>query len=1443
MSVRALRPPLYRPIVALLALLLVLPVTQLLGASPAFAAPGAATGAVYDALGDPLGGVTVRAYAAPSYSTPGPVATTTAEGDYTLPLPAGTYHLTFVKTGYAPASYGGDEAIDVVVDGDGDISVDGESVEDNVLDDVTLESTQEQPLSGLVKNAGGTPLAGIVVTAHPAGDPEVAADTATTAANGSYSLGLPLGTYQLEYTDAGGTYLPAWYGGAEPGRDITVQGDGQLLVDGAPSGCASLCDVTLTQPVANTEYPIAGGVVDAIGDPIAGVAVAVTPIGASTDSGTGTTDAQGAYSVPVLPGTYRVGFSRTGFTTSTYPGDGAPQATVTVANNGALSVAPTEDLIGNRLGDVTLASVPYLVGGRVVKASAPSEPLVGITVRAFPAGDDTDAVATTTTNTNGLYALDLPIGSYDLQFVDQVADGTDYVVTYLGGSTPAPVTVGQNGTISYGEGSTIPDVAMTVPPADATYDVSGVVSDVNGDGIDGVVVTADAIAPTPAAQGESVTTAVVGDEHGRYTLALEAGSYQVSFDGGADFADATYTGDGDTAATITVAGTGVVSVNGSPVPGGVLDGVELAGTTSYQLTGKVVGSTTGSTGLVGITVTVYREGETTADGVVATATTGSDGRYAVTGLKVGSYVLRFTDNVPAAPSYVVTWLGDGATGSPVKIGQGGVLTFDGATVTNPLPTVTMAVPPPDATFAVTGSVSDVLGEAIGGVTVKAAHTGSTPADQDVTTTTATSGDALGTYTLALEVGTYQLSYTKTGFAGATYDGDGETAATITVEGGGQIRVGTVEAVGGQLDNVELAGLTSYPLTGKVTNGSVGLPGITVKVYAEGDTTPGTEVAAPTTTGSTGAFTTNVKIGSYVLQFSGSSGTVLYSTRWYGAGVAPGTAVQVGQGGAVSADGEALTDVVMTPATVDTTYPLVGSVVDANYEGLAGVTVTAEPVGGGTAPTATSGADGDFQLDLKPGKYKVSYEKAAAGGVAGYAKTYYLDPDGEEGTEVAVIDVALDGTIKIAATVSTDGLGAQVLTNATRHPVTGTVVTETATGLAGITVQAFSEDDPSVAAATTTTGAAGAYALSLLVGTYTLRFTDNVPAAPTYAVTSLGGATPSAVRVATGGQLYVDDVAVAGALSAVTMTAVAADVTYPLAGVVYDENYENGLNDVKVEALPVSGTSAGYAQSTLSATDPDTGDVGGYRVDVRPGKYQLRFSKAGYQTTYLTNYDDTTVPVTVTVLANGVVTAPGLDPNDGGLDVQLLLPAPKLLTAPKLTGRLAVGQKVTTTLGSWSPNVTGAAYRDSTYVEWFLDGKPADDYASGYYSQTFLVPIVAVNKKLTYRLTIEDPNGVRAPAVYSSKAVAVPKAVSTVKGAFKKGKLTVTVTVPGLPKPTGKITLLEGKKKIGKGTVLAKKKGVVVIKLSKLKKGKHKITIVYAGTATVVGSTKVVKIKV
>lgn len=1615
---------LFRSLALLLATVLAVPLAVLVGAAPAQAAPGIAHGLVVDGTGDPLVGVSVSALEGPTFATVVSSTTTDASGEYDLGLSAGTYHLRYSLADHETAFYDGDSTVAVQVDGGGQISVGGEPLEDNVLGDMMLTGTTKYAVTGTVRNASSAALPGITVDIFPSGD-ETPLDTATTDGSGGYALEVPTGIYQVRFTDQAAVYLTTWYGGAEP-EDVVVTGN------------RALDPVTLTKPAPTAEYPIAGTVLDALGAPVTGVDVGVTPVGASTDAGSGFTDSEGDYSVKVLPGTYQVSYAKAGWTSTRYGGQSSP-STVTVGNTGTLSVAPAEELSGNHLGDVTLASLPFAVNGTVETTGDAG--IGGITVRAFPEGstDPAEVVDTDTSGAGGAYSLSLPVGSYDLDYVDNDASSPTYVSTSL-----AQVRVAQEGVLTVGAGApvaSLPDVALALSSADTPHPVIGSVVDVNGAEIDGLTVTAE---PQGSGEQASDTTGADGavGQFGRYRLMLKPGSYTIGVDGGADWADTTYLGEGTSTALVTVQPNGTVLVNGVEAVGGELGSTEVLGTTEYTLGGTV---REGGTGLVGITVKAYAESAPTA--AVATTTSGANGAWSLTapqGLVVGRYLIEFSGTAGGS-TYDRTWFG-GATPSPVEITQGGTAKVDGTPVAhNTLPAVSMTRSSADTPHAVSGEVVDANGDPLPGVTVtptggpstasaqsdadgvytlmlkpgtyslgytKSGFTGAsypgggatpvtiavgldgsaptleavTLADAvgdatisgrvvtasdgtgiggihvevfpegdldplarvaqattastgawsvttlkigtytvrltdtdgveptyvqtyvggsdlvsaspvkvgqanavtvddvpmvggalgdtamtaatssttyDVTgtvtdangdpivgatvtprngpTTTADATDAEGAFTLALKPGTYQVRYTATGFTPADYPGAGETTLDVTVQAGGTVLVSGVAVPDGALDAVALDQTTgTTAISGTVTSGGSPVQGITVEVFPEGDFSEAALKTATTAANGTWSVTA-LKIGTYTVRFTDN---VAAAPTYVQATLGP---VKVGQGtsnnvqlGDTPKPNGALGGLLLEESDDNTLHTVTGEVVDANSDPIEGVTVTAEPQSGSpTADPVTSDVDGAFALRLKAGTYKVKFTRS------GFTTAYYRNAEDTD----ALVVVAENGVVRILGeVVANNALDAFTMASTVTYPFTGTVVTTGAAPIQGITVRALV--DGVATTITTTTAANGTFTLQLPVGTYGVEFVDTVPAAPSYITTSFGGATPRLIKVSANGVSHITDAEtgepVAGA-GTITMEAASATTTYDVKGLVFDEAYEP-IDGATVLVLPVNATSDTQAVAT-GTTGPDatSGEEHGYyRIPVRAGKYWLKYRAPGQATTYLIDFE-TGKPAVVTVAASGI-TSPGFEFVGNQIeDVQLLLPAPKMVTAPKLTGKIAVGEKVTTTVGTWNPNIEQYAdWKDYVTVEWFIDGVPADDYSSGYYYQSYKIPAEAAGRKLSYRITIEDanPDGpFLSPIVFTSKPVVVPKATPKLTASYKKGKLTVVVKVAGISKPLGTITVLDGKKKIGTLKLTAKSKGKAVLKLKKLKPGKHKLTISYSGDATVSPAKAKLKVKV
>ena len=170
-------------------------------------------------------------------------------------------------------------------------------------------------------------------------------------------------------------------------------------------------------------------------------------------------------------------------------------------------------------------------------------------------------------------------------------------------------------------------------------------------------------------------------------------------------------------------------------------------------------------------------------------------------------------------------------------------------------------------------------------------------------------------------------------------------------------------------------------------------------------------------------------------------------------------------------------------------------------------------------------------------------------------------------------------------------------------------------------------------------------------------------------------------------------------------------------------------------------------------------------------------------------------------------------------------------APSVTGTTTVGQTLRVSSGTWSQPSPSFKY------QWLRTGAPIPGATSS-----------------SYRLTAEDAGRDIAAVVTATKAgfadgaatssaLSIGRMASTVTGslkanrikASKKAKLGITLTVAGLTGPNGTIQVLDKGKKIASFTMAPVHNGKKTIKLKKLKKGKHKLTVVYLGTAQVFGS--------
>jgi hypothetical protein len=173
-----------------------------------------------------------------------------------------------------------------------------------------------------------------------------------------------------------------------------------------------------------------------------------------------------------------------------------------------------------------------------------------------------------------------------------------------------------------------------------------------------------------------------------------------------------------------------------------------------------------------------------------------------------------------------------------------------------------------------------------------------------------------------------------------------------------------------------------------------------------------------------------------------------------------------------------------------------------------------------------------------------------------------------------------------------------------------------------------------------------------------------------------------------------------------------------------------------------------------------------------------------------------------------------------------------LVAPQVTGVAKYGASLTATSGSW--NTKGLSYG----YQWLRSGTAI----AGATGTSYKLGASDVGKQLSVRVTASKSG--KAPGTAVSTATArVSKAASSTRLAVsktkvKKGKpVQVRVTVVSSPTATGKVSVRVDGKAV---RTVALKGGKAIVKVVVKRKGKHKVTAVYAGSSVVAGSKSAVR---
>ena len=491
----------------------------------------------------------------------------------------------------------------------------------------TVAVTQSATASGInaAMNTGGeitgtvtdatthTLIAGICVYAYSSDFDE---DSCTNA-TGTYTLvGLPSGSYEVEFADESGAgYLTQYYN------------------DQASSATANA--VAVTQPSTTSGInaamvmggKITGTVTDATThDPVAGTCVQAFTTSDDSHFGEGCSNSSGVYTIVGLAtDSYDVYFAAPYQSNylSQYYND---QPTETTATTVSVTQPATTPNINAAL----------IVGGQItgtVTDAGTHDPLEGICVGAFSA-DETFS-GESCTDAAGVYTIvGLHTGNYTVEFFDE--SGSGYLIQYYNDqstySTANAVSVTQATTTSG------INAAMILGG-----DITGTVTDANSKApIESANVCASVSAGLPVACASS-------DSVGNYTISgLASGSYVVSFEGPAEssYLEQWYNDQPteSTADPVTVtAPSTTVAINAQ---------LEIAGSISGTITDAHSGLP-----IAGVCANAFSA--TDLYSPVASACSNSAGGYQIQGLTSGSYLVEF---VAEAGDYIEQWYSNQPSG-------------------------------------------------------------------------------------------------------------------------------------------------------------------------------------------------------------------------------------------------------------------------------------------------------------------------------------------------------------------------------------------------------------------------------------------------------------------------------------------------------------------------------------------------------------------------------------------------------------------------------------------------------------------------------------------------------------------------------------------------------------------------------------------------------------
>ncbi len=825
-------------------------------------------------------------------------------------------------------------------------------------------------------------------------------------------------------------------GGAAAPRPATASGPASIFAHTSGTGAIT---GTVTASSGGTSSPVSGACVSA--ETTGGTVVAST-----------TSASDGTYSLStVAAGSYVVAF--TACTSGNYVPqyyNGTPTGAAQIS--GATVVSVTASATASGIDAVMVLG--GTISGTVTDASGSG--LAGICVSAIASGEP--SLGSTPTTSSGAYTIaGVPAGSYAIEFYG-CATSANYIPQYYNGTPTGAAQISGATAVTVTASATTSGIDAVMVLGGT---ISGTVTDASGAGVAGVCVTVSTAAGVAgtALSGSTGTYAVSG---------LQTGSYTVLFSGctSATSSDVAQYFDGASGGASTPAAASSVSVTAGATTSGIGAVMAVGGTISGTVTA-------GGSVVSGECVSV----DSLAAGLGGSATTASDGTYAVTGLAAGSYVVEFIDC--ASQGYADQYYNGTTGGTPSYQSALAITVTAGSTTTVGATLV--------AGGSIAGTVDNSSGVAVAGICVLAATADGSSVGQAQTSAT-------GTYAITgLTAGSYVVSFSDCGGAGnyasQYYNGTTGGAATYGLATAVSVAAGAATS---SIDAVMAAG---GAISGTVTAAGSGLAGICVDAFA----TDGA-LGANAVTGSTGTYLlAGLAAGSYTVEFTDCNTPATYATAYYGGANLVDT---LAQAPAVPVTAGATTSGIDGAMTAGGT--IAGTVTDAtSAQAESGICVSAYGVSVGVGASAVSASDGTYTLSgLPPGLYVVSFSPCAPG--SPYASQFY---DGSPGGTTSW-GFATPLTVTSGGTIP--GIDAQMEPGGS---ITGTVTDASGNPVAGVCAQAQSASSWS---APVPSSPSGTYRISgLSGGTYSVYFFDCgtlVDYAAQYYTGTPGGSPSSAVPI-------------------------------------------------------------------------------------------------------------------------------------------------------------------------------------------------------------------------------------------------------------------------------------------------------------------------------------------